>query len=177
MYFNGFYGTLNIKIIFRKVHRMIGRKINVVKSNFPSCCRAPRSKWRASLTSPGTPRCSSLPAEILTTSPTPGGSSVRRLKVMTGNYGHRQINTWLIGKDSCQGDSGGPLVGVSSKYSDSINKRYFLTLFNSVLHIYGGTPGWGSSASEWAAPRRVTPGPTLGPSASSALWRSSSDLK
>jgi len=28
------------------------------------------------------------------------------------------------GRDSCQGDSGGPLVGISSKYSDSVNKRY-----------------------------------------------------
>ena len=70
------------------MHRLIGRKINVVKSNFPSCCRDPRSKWRASLTSPGTPPCLSLPAGILTTSLTPGGSSVPRPKVMTSNSGH-----------------------------------------------------------------------------------------
>lgn len=69
------------------MHRLIGRKINVVKSNFPSCCRDPRSKWRASLTSPGTPPCSSPPAGILTTSLTPGGSSVPRPKVMTSNSG------------------------------------------------------------------------------------------
>ena len=70
------------------MHRLIGRKINVVKSNFPSCCRDPRSKWRASLTSLGTPRCSSPPAGILTTSLTPRGSSVPRPKVMTSNSGH-----------------------------------------------------------------------------------------
>ena len=69
------------------MHRLIGRKINVVKSNFPSCCRDPRSKWRASLTSPGTPPCSSPPAGILTTSLTPRGSSVPRPKVMTSNSG------------------------------------------------------------------------------------------
>ena len=108
------------------MHRIIGRKSNVVKSNLPSCCRAPRSRWRVSLTSLGTPQCSSHLAGILTTLPTPRGSSVPRLKVMTSNYHLLRLARTLLlsGKDSCQGDSGGPLVGVSSKYSDSVNKRW-----------------------------------------------------
>merc|ERR1711879_153100 len=64
------------------------------------------------------------------------------------------------GKDSCQGDSGGPLIGVSSKYSDRVNPRY----------AWLGIVSFGVGCAE-----EGYPGPTLGPSASPASWRSSSD--
>ena len=153
------------------MHRLIGRKINVVKSNFPSCCRDPRSKWRASLTSPGTPQCSSPPAGILTTSLTPRGSSVPRPKVMTSNSGHtlRLTNKQLTDRQGLvsrwlRRPSPGGVHQVLRHNQQEVKNVLTFPVHYSIF--YRGTPGWGLSALELGARRRVTPGPTPGHSAS-----------